>query len=355
MKRQLMLVIALCLVSFALHSGVELVSVDSYPTQLALSWRAVSGADYYDLYLDKVPVKRVRQRLSTTLGREGEPLEAGRTYELIIVARKEGDVQLASSAQWVATAPLYTPEFRILATHATASSIEIYWTMIEGADYYDVYLDRLPMGRIRGGYHTTLGSNENPLSSHRQYEVLVVARTDGGGERALSIAVVETGGWEGRYRWVNQTKSTNKGRATQLEFRVTYHGGGYRIEGLYDTWHDLFPLVEESMIGRQFDYDGESSFERAYRSNVQTFNTTSIKPVWRKVVSSSSTANSATVDVRSRARGIEVVTRSIYRFVITDEGEAELHFTTTADGIAALSIFRSPNKGDDGVFRASKI
>ena len=355
MKRQLVLVIVLLFVTSALSSGLDLVSVDSYPTELSIAWSNVEGAAFYDLYLDRVPVKRVRDGLSATLGSEHAPLEAGRSYEVIIVARREGDVDLASIARSVATAPRYAAEFGLVATKATACSIEVTWTMIEGADYYDVYLDQVAMGRVRDGWRATIGSNDDPLSSHRQYEVMVVARTRGDRELAFASAVVETGGWEGHYRWVNQTKSTNKGKATQLDFRVSSIDGKLRIEGFYDQWYDLFPLVEESMIGHQFDYDGKSSFESAYRNNVQTFNTTSIKPVWWKVVSSTSTANSCTVDVRSRARGIEVVTRSTYRFVVTDEGKRELHFTTTADGIAALSIFRSPNKGEEGVFKALMI
>ncbi|MCK9547199.1 MAG: hypothetical protein RBS49_00720 [Sphaerochaeta sp.] len=235
------------------------------------------------------------------------------------------------------------------------TQLQVHWTAVEGADYYDLYLDRVPMARVREGHQVMLGSNEQPLLSHHEYTVLVAARKDGNIEMGFATAKARTGGWEGRYRWVNETKSTNKGWAKQLDYRVTYEGGEYRIEGFFDRWYTLFPLVDPAMIGHQFAFDGEGEVFEAYRNNMRVFNTTTIKPKWWKVVSSSSTANSFIVDVRSRAGGIEVVTRSTYRFVVASEGKSELHFTTTADGVASLSIFRSPNPGENGVFKAVQI
>lgn len=253
------------------------------------------------------------------------------------------------------TLPVFSAGMELVSVVAYPTQLQLQWTAVDGADYYDVYLDRVPMARIRNGYRVVLGSNEEPLASHREYEVLVAARKEGNIDLASATAMAQTGGWEGRYRWVNRTKQTNKGRATQLDFRVTWEDGAYRIEGLFDQWRDLFPLVSPAMIGQQFSFDGEQAAQLAYLNNMQIFNTTSVKPVWWKVVSSSSTPNSCVVDVRSRAAGIEVVTRTTFRFVVTDEGASELHLITSADGVASLSIFRSPNPGDGGVFKAVRI
>ncbi len=253
------------------------------------------------------------------------------------------------------TIPVFSAGMEIVSVDVYPMQLQLRWTAVAGADYYDVYLDRVPMARIRHGQQVVLGSNEEPLVSHHVHEVLIVARKSGDIELAYAATTAKTGGWEGRYRWVNQTKHTNKGKAEQLDFRVTYEGGSYRIEGFFDQWRTIFPLVSVDMVGVQFPYDGDGEAQQAYRHNMQIFNTTSIKPVWWKVVSTSSTANSCLVDVRSRASGIVVVTRSTYCFVLTDEGERELHFTTTASGVASLSIFRSPNPGSGGVFKAVLI
>ncbi len=246
-------------------------------------------------------------------------------------------------------------EFTIRSAYSTPLSIEVRWEPHHSAAYYDVYLDNRPMARVTDSSRLVIGSNDNPLYSHRRYDVLVVARTSDDQVVGKATTTVETSGWEGRYRWVNQTKSTNRGRATQLDFRVTYADGAYQIDALYDRWYRVFPLVESAMVGQQYSWDGEGEVQQAYRANAQVFNTTTIKPQSWQVVSMAEQPNVWSIDVRSKSGAIEVVTHSVYHFVLSDEGAPQLHFSTTSDGIAALSMFHSPNKGEGGIFKAQRI
>ena len=97
------------------------------------------------------------------------------------------------------------------------------------------------MARVRDGHQAVIGSNDEPLESHHEYDVLIVARKAGDIELDYAAGSARTGGWEGRYQWVNRTKHTNKGKSMQLDYRVTYVDGAYRIEGLYDRWRTIFP------------------------------------------------------------------------------------------------------------------
>ncbi|MFA5447330.1 MAG: hypothetical protein WC233_03525 [Sphaerochaeta sp.] len=164
-----------------------------------------------------------------------------------------------------------------------------------------------------------------------------------------------TTGWDGLYRWVNETKKDNKGKARQLDFRVTSTKDSYRVEGLYGQWHTIFPLVPASEIGKTFTFDGERAVQQAYRENAQTFNTSKMRPDTWSVTSIWHEGNSMGVDVRSRAKGINVSTYSTFTFLLNESRGPMLYFETSADGIAALSIFRSPNSGDDGIFKAKLI
>ncbi len=253
------------------------------------------------------------------------------------------------------TTPLFSSGMEIVHSVSYPMQLRLEWTAVGGADYYDVYLDRVPMARVRDGHQAVIGSNDEPLESHHEYDVLIVARKAGDIELDYAAGSARTGGWEGRYQWVNRTKHTNKGKSMQLDYRVTYVDGAYRIEGLYDRWRTIFPLVSQDMIGQQIAFEGDDESQHAYRNNTQFFNTTSIKPIWWNVVSTSSTANSCVIEVRSRASGIEVVTRSTYLFHLTEEGRKELHFTTTASGVASLSLFRCPDPGSGGVFKAVMV
>jgi hypothetical protein len=86
MKKILVLFTALlCTASlFAMNGKIE----TSLPNQFVVSWKAVKGAVYYDVYVDKKPVARLdASTLETQVGSDASPLASETEYQIIIAAR----------------------------------------------------------------------------------------------------------------------------------------------------------------------------------------------------------------------------------------------------------------------------
>ena len=97
MKR---LVVVMFSVSVLLSSlsAMEVRLLDSFPNQVEISWDAVKGAVWYDLYLDNQPMKRVKATtLSQSLGSNEESLESNREYQAIVAARNAKNVTLSAA------------------------------------------------------------------------------------------------------------------------------------------------------------------------------------------------------------------------------------------------------------------
>ncbi len=78
-------------------SAMEARLLDSFPNQVEISWDAVKGAVWYDLYLDNQPIKRVKApHLSQVLGSNEESLESNREYQAIVAARTVKNVTLSA-------------------------------------------------------------------------------------------------------------------------------------------------------------------------------------------------------------------------------------------------------------------
>ncbi len=180
MKRLLLIVFLLiCLITPVLGDEFVFHSLEAYPTQLYMIWSAVEGAEYYDIYLDRAPLKRVQGGTMAFIGDEENPLESQRSYEVLIIARQTGDIDLAYLSERITTAERYSQEFALLAAHPWPNQFDLFWTMVEGAKYYDLYLDRVPIKRVWQSHGTTIGSNEQPLVSNQTYEILVIERKEG--------------------------------------------------------------------------------------------------------------------------------------------------------------------------------
>lgn len=326
--------------------------VKAYPQQLHLNWSSVAEADYYDIYVDRTPKARIRDATGAQIGSPEDPLLSDHPYEVLIVARKEGDIQLVMSRIETRTTARYHDSCEIIDVYPAPNHFSLYWSEIESASHYDLYLDGRAYRRYTDTYTATVGSNDEPLASHRAYEVMVVARSGDDTVLGLATTAVSTSGWEGEYRWENETKKDNKGRARELRFRVTYTGSEYRVEGYYDRWYTIYPIVAPAQVGETFSFSGTLEVEQAYRANALTFNTSSIRPDRWKITRMEGTAAHLFVEAESKAKGITATTRTDFRFLVSAEGKRELHFETTAGGIAGMWIFRSPNPGDNGVFRA---
>ncbi len=234
------------------------------------------------------------------------------------------------------------------------NQIHLSWQEVEGAEYYDLYLNKEPMVHTQGN-KAVLGSNERPLTSHTPYEILIAARKKGVGEIAVERLWVETPGWEGRYRWVNLTKEDNKGKCRQLDYLVSFEEGSYVIHGLFEKPCQLYPLVPPDRIGDQIPYDGDHSYQIAYRLNAEIFNTTNFNPKSWSVKRVEYTDNHILVEVETKVGMMRFSTISQYRFLLAGNGKQQLHFETEGSGIASWGLFKNPNPGDAGVFKSTLL
>lgn len=234
------------------------------------------------------------------------------------------------------------------------NQVRISWEPVQGADYYDVYVDGEAFGRIRA-FATTVGSNEKPLQSHRTYTLTVAARKEGNVELGAAAVKATTTGWEGEYQWLNMTKKDNKGKAKQLDFVVGYENGSYTIDAWFDRLYRIYPVLPESRMNEERSYNGESEEELAYRTNASVFNTTNMTPTSWSVRKVETSASGVMVEVVTKVGGLSFKTRTEYRFLLSEDGKKELHFKTKGDGIASWGIFSSPNPGENGVFILREI
>lgn len=101
MKRAVVSLLLFCsLPLFAATLKIDLLA--AHPNQLHLAWEAVSGADYYDVYLDGAAMHRVRST-GVVLGSNEHPLESHRRYEVLVAARRSGNIDVAADKAWYET------------------------------------------------------------------------------------------------------------------------------------------------------------------------------------------------------------------------------------------------------------
>lgn len=94
---------ALLLLGGALY-GMEGQVEKNFPNRADVSWLPVEGADHYDLYVNRTAIQRVdASQLSAVVGGDDSPLESETDYQILIVARDEGENVLDSVTLSVTT------------------------------------------------------------------------------------------------------------------------------------------------------------------------------------------------------------------------------------------------------------
>ena len=249
---------------------------------------------------------------------------------------------------------LFADPFSVRLVNVYPNQLEVDWKEVEGVDYYDVYLDGKALERTTDT-SCLVGSNDDPLSSHTQYEIIVAGRAQGNIDRVAAKVSGTTSGWEGRYHWDNKTEKDNDGRCKQLDFLVTFTNGSYQVYGLFDVQHRLFPLVLEQDMNKEFSYEGDRSEQRAYRMSASLFNTTSITPKTWRVSKLELLPSTFLVEVKTKVGSLHFTTTSRYHFCLDVHKKPLLLFETQGTGMAAWGVFSSPNPGEDGVYVCSLV
>lgn len=228
------------------------------------------------------------------------------------------------------------------------NQFKVSWSAVPGAVHYDLYADGEAMDRVDGDVlSASIGSNEQPLYSNREYTLIVAAR-DGADKDLDAIAIkATTGTWSGSYRWINDTGDDNKGRCKMIHYVLEDNADGMVIKS---ELPELGLVVVSPMPISDSWIKFEDPSAEVYRANSVIFNTTNFKPSKYKVDAIEQDAFGVTDILKTKAMGFTFTTTSYYRLIVDEEGRRCVLFSTKGSGLASTGIFKNPDDTWDGAF-----
>lgn len=183
-------------ISFEQNNGTPTTSI-SAPTGLTVSnttasgwtasWASATGANSYDIYLNRTEVASNVTGTSYTFSNE----EPGTTYSIAVTAVDASNNQSAQSAPVSLTTPTVysiTAPTGLTISNATSNGWTLNWTAAVGASSYNIYVNGTKVvGDVTGTSYTFTGQNPNT-----DYSVTVTAVGSSNNESAQSAAVAAT-------------------------------------------------------------------------------------------------------------------------------------------------------------------
>ena len=237
-----------------------------------------------------------------------------------------------------------------LSSDVIADEVALEWEAVEGALFYDIYNEEAFITRLDASilsYTLSLGQKE-------AYSLIIGARDLANNTLAAAKSSGVTGSYEGTYTWINNTDNDNHGKVKSLvmraELATSQRYGEYmkiysvKEDGTEELFFPLFDL--ESSSWPWVEYDSNETTAEVYRDTAARFNTSTIKPSRFRLERISLEKNKVSLDIRTRAFGIEVITTTIFEFGHDEEG-LFLKYSTTGSGVAKSAIFKNPEGGDD--------
>lgn len=235
------------------------------------------------------------------------------------------------------------------------NQVLISWDRVDGAVWYDLYLDDQPIRREKSSTLVgRIGSNEEALQSNKEYQVIVAARDAKNVTLDATRFTVHTSSWAGHYYWENLTSNDNHGRCRSLHLEVRDTTDGIEMYGYFadapEIARKLFPLLPLAQEYPEFSYHGNTEVEKAYRANAAVFNTTSIEPKTWKIEEVEVKNTFFRTKVISRVGALAFKTETVLSLEVSETGEKRVLLHNTGSGLASTGVFKSPNPGEKGVF-----
>lgn len=243
--------------------------------------------------------------------------------------------------------------------YSTPTSLRLSWEEVPGAVYYDVYVDGSFIVRLDSSVHDYEVRN---LLSGRTYELSFAARDQDNNTLEAQFATLETGYWDGTYKWVNPTNEDNDGLVKDLEFRAhtvvddkygqyievytSYEGKEYRIIPLYDL---------DELTSEWTKWDAQGPEAETYRVYASRFNTSSFTPSKWKLGKINFDSDVIYNSILSKFMGIEVETVSIIRFDMDRDGKMTMSLQFEGGNLVKKFMFMNPEVDSDGIYTMQKV
>lgn len=242
------------------------------------------------------------------------------------------------------------------------TSVELKWSKVPRAVFYDIYNDNEFITRLDS--NKTSYTLENLLSNKEQ-NITLAARDANNKDLDAAWIKAKTTSWDGTYKWVNNTKDTNKGKMKSLTLRtVTEYDPKV---GQYQRIFFSTDGVDEFLVFPIFDFDDPRTNEKhkfkedsesgeAYRQNVSLVNTSAFKPSEWRITKMEIMPDSVTLVVETKVMGMTLTTDTIITFKEDQNGNktAEVLYQGE-EKLSDKFLFKNPNPNEGDAFVLKKI
>ena len=243
---------------------------------------------------------------------------------------------------------------------AFPSSVELSWSEVEDAVFYDIYSGEDFIIRLD---NTSLSYTVEKLFSDKSYSFSIAARTEDNATLDAAFLDTKTTSWDGLYKWVNKTSKDNHGKVRSIIIRIetAYDESVGQYHNIYMKKDDgtevkIFPLYsfDDPEAGQWVDYNASDPAAVSYKFNAERFNIAPFDPAkWRmdKVIID---YDSSSAYIQTSAMGLVFETVSGYELYIEDN-RMRLSFLTEGSGIVDGFLFKNPNPGEGDAFILTRL
>ena len=236
------------------------------------------------------------------------------------------------------------------------NNVNLSWDRVDGADYYDLYLDNAPLIRLSKGETEYTISHLDQLAS---CTVILGARDKAGNTLYADKVEFTTGTYSGTYRFVNETDDDNHGKLKVLEFRAELSEGpdgqymaiSYPVDG---TYIDFFPFEPYDGPWNWIKFKSGLPLAKVYKDICSRINKLDIMPTAFQIQGFKVTTDTSELNIVSKAFGIKVPTVTEFLFR-SDESGTYAIFRNSGSDLIEKALFRGDDPDDPFAFRLEKV
>ena len=246
--------------------------------------------------------------------------------------------------------------FAALSHEVYTNNVKLSWDKVDGAVYYDIYVDTTPLVRLLNG---ELTYTVKSLDQNKSYTITMGARDANNNTLYAAKVSFTTGSYDGIYRFVNISNDDNDGKLSQLEFKAIlteddrgqYMSISYPIDGKYLPF---FPFTPFDGPWKWIKFKADKDISKVYKDICRKINTLDITPTEFRPDNVEISTDRVILKITSKAFGIKVATTTEFLFK-SDETGTYLIFQTDGSDLAKKALYKNKNSSNPYAFRLEKI